>query len=281
MSGELDGKLCVVTGGTSGIGRATAILLGRAGASLVLVGRSAAHGREAAAAVTDAGASAVDVLLGDLSERDEVRRIADQILCRHRRVHALVNNAGGLFLWRQLIADGVEMTWALNHLSYFLLTALLRDRLLESAPARVVNVASEAHASGVIKLDDPGRLRGARAYQQSKLANVLFTRALAKRLHGTGVTVNAVHPGRVDSGFGSNNGWIWRLVRPIVHRNTITPEEGAIAVARLVADPRLDQVSGRYFDSAYEAAPAPQAMDDTLAERLWTLSEQSTRPSET
>jgi len=277
MSGELAGKLCVVTGGTSGIGRATAILLARAGASLVLVGRSAAHGREAVAAAKGAGAPTVDVLLGDLSERDEVRRIADQILTRHPRVHALVNNAGALFLRRKLSADGVEMTWALNHLSYFLLTELLHDRLLESAPARVVNVASEAHASGFIKLDDPGRLTGASAYQQSKLANVLFTRALAKRLQGTGVTANAVHPGRVDSGFGYNNGWIWRLIRPIVHRNTITPAEAANAVARLVTDPRLDAVSGRYFDTGYEAAPAPQAMDDALAERLWRLSEQSTR----
>jgi NAD(P)-dependent dehydrogenase (short-subunit alcohol dehydrogenase family) len=187
-------------------------------------------------------------------------------------VHALVNNAGGLFLWPAASADGIEMTWALNHLSYFLLTNLLLATLQQSAPARIVNVASEAHARGRIDFDNPGRVRGAAAYYQSKLANVLFTRELNRRLLDTGVTANAVHPGRVASGFGFNNGWVWRIARPFVQRGAITPEAAAPSVARLVVDPALAQVSGRYFDFMHDAPPAPQALDGDAGERLWTTS---------
>jgi retinol dehydrogenase 12 len=265
--------VCIVTGGTSGIGREVALLLARAGVAVTIVGR---HASRAAATVADlrlAGARSADAVIGDLSSQRDVRRMAGDLLGRHARIGALVNNAGALFLRRQQSADGLEMTWALNHLSYFLLTTLLLDRLIASAPARVVNVASEAHAHGRIRFDDPCAASRAEAYAQSKLANVLFTRALARRLAGTGVTANAVHPGRVDSGFGANNGWIWTVARPFVHRHAIAPPEAAPAVAALVLAPELEGVSGRYFDRGHESAPGPQATDENVEERLWVLSE--------
>ena len=276
MSGALDGRTCVITGGTFGIGRAVALALAREGASLVLVGRTAGHADDTVAAVRRAGARSAERLLGDLSSQQEVRRIAAEIRDRYECVHALVNNAGGLFLWPADSADGIEMTWALNHLSPFLLTNLLLDTLRRSAPARIVNVASEAHARGRIDLEDPGRVRGAAAYYQSKLANLLFTRELNRRLLDTGVTANAVHPGCVASGFGFNNGWIWRIARPFVQRGAIRPEAAAPSVSRLVIDPALAQVSGRYFDFMDDAQPAPQALDEEVGHRLWTLSARMT-----
>jgi NAD(P)-dependent dehydrogenase (short-subunit alcohol dehydrogenase family) len=279
MSGALAGRLCVITGGTFGIGRAVALLLAGEGASLVLVGRDAAHADEAVAAVRHAGSPDAEALLGDLSSQEEVCRLASEIRQRHARVHSLVNNAGGLFLRRRVSVDGVGMTWALNHLAPFLLTNLLVDVLTASAPARIVNVASEAHAQGHIDFDNPGALDGPAAYYQSKLASVLFTRALARRLDGTGVTANAVHPGRVASGFGVNNGWAWQVLRPFVHRGAMTPEAAAPAVARLLIDPRLSATSGRYFDREREATPAPQALDDAASERLWAISERMTAVS--
>ena len=276
MSQALAGRVCVITGGTSGIGRAVALLLAREGASLVLIGRDRARTDDAIDAVRRAGAPDAVALLADLSSRDEVRRVAGQIRQRHPRVNALLNNAGALFLRRRVSVDGVGMTWALNHLAPFLLTNLLVDALTAGAPARIVTVASEAHAQGRIDFDDPGGVHGPAAYYQSKLANVLFTRALARRLDETRVTANAVHPGRVASGFGVNNGWTWRIARPFVHRGAMTPEAAAPAVARLLIDPGLSAISGRYFDREQEATPAPQALDDVAAERLWAISEQMT-----
>jgi NAD(P)-dependent dehydrogenase (short-subunit alcohol dehydrogenase family) len=277
MMGALDGRTCVITGGTSGIGRAVALALAAEGATLVIVGRRAAHADAAVAAARRAGARDVDAVLGDLSSQQDVRRIAAEIGRRHACVHALVNGAGGLFLRRIRSADGIEMTWALNHLSPFLLTNLLLERLERGAPARIVTIASDAHAHGRIDFDDPSRRRGAAAYAQSKLANVLFTRGLAGRLRDRGVAANAVHPGRVASGFGWNNGVIWRLARPFVHGGAMTPDAAAPDVARLVADPALAGVSGRYFAAGKVVEPAPQALDDDAVERLWTLSARMTR----
>jgi retinol dehydrogenase 12 len=272
MNGMDGAVTCVVTGGTSGIGREVALLLARRGAAVTIVGRNP---ERAAATVEDlrrAGARSAQAVLGDLSAQAEVRRIAAALLASHPRIDVLVNNAGGLFLRRRSSVDGVEMTWALNHLSCFLLTLLLKPRLVSSAPARVVTVASEAHVTARLRLDDPAAVTGAAAYGQSKLANVLFTRALARRLQGTGVTANAVHPGRVASGFGANNGLLWTVVKPFVHRRALSPEVAAPSVARLAIDASMAGISGRYFERDREVAPAPHAQDDLAAERLWTLS---------
>ena len=272
MTDIADGATCVVTGGTSGLGREVALLLARRGAAVTIVGRNPERAVATVADLRLAGARRAHAVVGDLSAQADVRRIAADLLSSHPRIHVLVNNAGGLFLRRKLSVDGIEMTWALNHLSYFLLTLLLRPRLEASAPARIVNVASEAHAAGRLRFDNPAAVTGPAAYQQSKLANVLFTHALARRLRGTGVTVNAVHPGRVESGFGTNNGWLWTVAKPFVHRRAMTPEEAAPAIARMAIGPSMAALSGRYFDRDREATPAPQALDDVAAERLWTMS---------
>jgi NAD(P)-dependent dehydrogenase (short-subunit alcohol dehydrogenase family) len=266
----------VVTGGTSGVGRAVAIELAKKGYSVVILGRDSIKARETAVELRNAGAPRADFLTGDLSSLQDVRRLADELRVRFSPIAALVNNAGALFLRRQLSRDGFEMTWALNHLAYFLLTTLLLDVIVRTSTARIVNVASEAHAKGRIDFDDPCRVTGPAAYSQSKLANVMFTRSLSGRLQGTNVTANAIHPGRVASRFGANNGWVWRVARPFVHRNAITPEDSAPAVTRLLLDPSLAKVSGRYFDRSEETEPAPQAFDDGLCEQLWVLSERMT-----
>jgi NAD(P)-dependent dehydrogenase (short-subunit alcohol dehydrogenase family) len=283
MGGRLDGKTAIVTGATNGIGRVTARELARMGARTLLVARDRARGESAAAEIREScGGRVAEVLVADLSSQSEVRRLAREVRERVPRLDLLVNNAGAIFAEREVSADGLEMTFALNHLGYFLLTLELLP-LLERAPgARIVNVASTAHERGTI---DFGDLQGERAYgmwkayQQSKLANVLFTRELARRLGGRGVTANALHPGVFASGFGRNGrGFFSRLVMlgaPFLS----SPEKGARTTLHVATSPELGGVTGRYFSDCREKIPSKAARDDQAALRLWQVSEELTAPS--
>ncbi len=277
----MDGKIVMVTGGTSGIGFVTARELAAKGATVVIVGRDDARGARAVAAIRrHTGNDWVSFQRADLSRQAEIRRLARNFVEEHPRLDVLVNNAGAIFTERQLSADGLEMTFALNHLAYFLLTNLLLDRLRAAGAARVVNVASRAHEGASIDFADLQSERsysGWRAYQRSKLANILFTYELARRLEGTGVTANALHPGFVASNFGMNNKLLFRLgLRLAFLVSAIDVEEGAQTPIHLASAPELEGVSGRYFVRKQPAESSPRSRDPETARRLWEVSEQLT-----
>lgn len=279
LEGPIKGKTCLVTGGTSGIGEITARELARMGARVLVVGRSAERCAATIGRIRDqTGSDAVESTVADLSSQAEVRRLAEEVRGRCDRLDVLVNNAGAMFLERRESVDGIEMTLALNHLSYFLLTNALLDLLRASAPARIVNVASDAHKGASIDFDDiQGRRRysGWRAYQRSKLANILFTDELARRLAGTGVTANALHPGFVRTRFFQDfTGWVGFLMKVGASLAAITPEEGARTSIHLASSPEVEGVTGQYFVKSRPARPSPQARDRAAAERLWRVSEE-------
>jgi retinol dehydrogenase-14 len=272
---QLAGRRIVVTGGTHGIGLACAVQLARAGAKVVITGRD--PGRLAhAAATVGAGGPPPETFVGDFASLASVRALAEALLRDGQPIHVLVNNAGSVFEARTTSVDGHESTWAVNHLAPFLLTNLLLERLVASAPARIVNVASGSHYRGTMDLADPGYANGGwstmAAYERSKLANVLFTRALAKRLAGRGVTVNAVHPGTVATNIWSHApGWI----RPILNlgrRFMYTVEQGAEPLTRLASAADVAERSGAYFNRLEERRGAALSQDEALAERLWVES---------
>jgi len=272
----MQGKVVLVTGATGGIGKVAATELARLGAEVTIVGRDPAR---TAAAVTEIQAKSanpnVGSLLGDLSKLSEVRRVAAEFKAGHARLHVLLNNAGALFHERLTTADGLEMTFALNHLAYFLLTAELLDLLKASAPARIVNVSSDAHLGAKIDFDDlqgEKRYTRWRAYGQSKLANILFTRELARRLAGTGVTANCLHPGVVATGFGSGKGVMASLIKlgaPLM----LSPEQGADTAIWLASSPEAEGQTGKYFSKRKERRTSKAAKDDAVAQRLWRESE--------
>lgn len=271
------GSVCVVTGASSGIGRATVLGLARRGPTLALVCRDPDRGetiRRDVASIPSAGA--VNLFLADLSSQREIRRLADELLARYPALHVLVNNAGVVNTQHTTTVDGIETVFAVNHLAYFLLTHLLLDRLCAAPRARIVNVASEAHKfASRIELDDvghQGRYKPMRVYGHSKLANLLFTAELARRLAGTRVTANACHPGAVATQLGQNNGPLARLAIALVRPFFRSPERGAATSIYLASSPAVEGLSGRYFMDCREAMPAPQARDDEAAKRLWNLS---------
>jgi NAD(P)-dependent dehydrogenase (short-subunit alcohol dehydrogenase family) len=273
---SMAGKRVVVTGATKGIGRETALALGKMGAELVLVVRDPDRGREVAREI----GGQVDVLTCDLSSTAEVKRVAAEILSKHDRVDVLVNNAGALLMKRELTKEGHEATFATNHLAYFVLTNELLPALKKAPEARVVNVASEAHRRGSIRFDDlmgEKNWSGLFAYGSSKLANILFTAELARRLEGTSVTTNALHPGVVASGFGRNNkglvGVLWGLASPFLLSN----EKGAKTTIFLATEPSIAGVSGKYFAKCKEKKPSREARDADVAKRLWAVSEELTK----
>jgi len=271
------GKVCLVTGGTSGIGLETARALANRGATVVVLGRSAERCAATARKLHEESHSTVEPLAADLSMQAEVRRAASEFQQRFQRLDVLVNNAGAAYLKREESADGVEKTWALNHLGYFLLTNLLLDHLKRNAPARVVNLASDAHRSVKgIDFDDiqaQKRYRAFRAYGMSKLANVLFTRELARRLEGTGITVNAMHPGLVATNFGAR---MPLAVRWFFRSFGLSPEKGARTAIYLATSSEVEGISGKYFHRQKVVRPAAPALDDAAARRLWELSEAMT-----
>jgi NAD(P)-dependent dehydrogenase (short-subunit alcohol dehydrogenase family) len=274
----VQGKLCVITGATSGVGLATAEALARKGARLALVARDPGRGAKAEQCIR-AVASGAEIALhyADLSCLVEVRRIADELLRAYPRIDVLVNNAGALFQRREVTTDALERTFALNHMAYFVLTEQLRERLAASAPARIVSVASRAHEGATLDLDDLNMERqysGWLAYQRSKLANILWTRELARRLAGTGVTANALHPGFVATRFGDNNGGWFKLVLGVGKRvAALRPDQGAETAVYLASAPGLESTSGGYFAKSAPATPSPAAQDDAVARRLWDASE--------
>jgi NAD(P)-dependent dehydrogenase (short-subunit alcohol dehydrogenase family) len=284
-SAGVSGKQVLITGATNGIGLAAAEALAARGARLAIVARSETRARDAVARITKAGGSGVnvDVLLADLSSQASVRRLAADVLDRYGHVDVLVNNAGAMFGTRQVTEDGIEATWAVNHLAPFLLTTLLLDRLKESAPARIVTTASDAHKGAHIPFDDlearhSYRARGFGRYGESKLANILFTAELARRLEGTGVTANCFHPGLVASGFNRNNGRLFSAVMTVLKPLSRSPEKGADTLVWLVESPEVAGESGGYFVDRRPVTPSAEARDMETAGRLWQVSEDQTRP---
>ncbi len=272
----MEGKVCLVTGATSGIGLVTARELARRGARVIGVGRSPERSAEAARQIREqTGTSAVEYLVADLSAQKELRKLADQVKAATGRLDVLVNNAGLIRLQRELTVDGLEMTFALNHLAYFLLTNLLLDTLKASAPARIVSVASAAHHHCKINFDDlqaSKKYSAWRAYQQSKLANILFTRELARRLEGTGVSANTLHPGYVRTQIFRPEGFAGWLMRRAAELFAITPEEGAKTTIYLASSPEVEGQTGLYFVKQKAAASSPESLDDATARMLWDVS---------
>lgn len=277
MGWDVDGKTIMVTGASRGIGLESSVALARLGARVVMVGRDAGRTEAARADVVErSGSDAVTTLLCDFSSQAAIRALAVEFAAGHDRLDVLLNNAGGVNRKRRLTVDGIEATFAVNHLGYFLLTNLLLDLIVASAPARIVSVASVGHRRGTLDFDDLGFERGysiMKAYSRSKLGNVLMTAELARRLEGTGVTANCVHPGSVDTAIWSGAPlWARPVIDLIVRRTFIPTEQGAAHVVRLVTDPALDGVSGRYFEENAQVAPAPAGRDADLARRLWDVS---------
>jgi len=298
----MEGKVCLITGATAGIGFVTARELARRGASVTIVGRNVERCRVACEAITREAKYHVEYIVADLSAQSDVRRCAHEFLARQRKLDVLINNVGAMFALRNESVDGIEMTFAVNHLAPFLLTNLLLDALKRAAPARIVNVASEAHEDiDRFDFNDPQAKRGYPTseisslffsllrpmshpaifqYARTKLANILFTRELAERLAGSGVTANALHPGIVASEFGSRNGIYGWFTRRFLALTGMSVEEGAKTSIYLATAPELENVSGEYFVKCRPARCSDAARDDVAAKRLWILSEELTRDRE-
>ena len=280
QNGGMGGKTALVTGGTSGIGKASAVAFAAMGANVVIVGRNPERGEAALRDIKGQSHSdSVELMLADLSVQDEVRRMADEFLRRHDRLDVLANNAGLVQSRRTETADGMETTLATNHLAPFLLTNLLLHRLKESVPSRVITVSSEAERMGNIDFDDiqsRQKYRGFPVYGMTKLANIMFTNELAERLKGTSVTANCLHPGAVGTNFGKNNAGpmalFFRLAKPFMR----TPERGADTLIWLASSADVDGVSGKYFSDRKEIEAKEIAYDPSARRRLWEISEELT-----
>ena len=278
-----DPKIALITGATSGIGEVAAIELARKGFQVGIVGRNPARCAATAAKIQQATPTArVDTFVADLARQADVHRLADEVKAKYAKLDVLLNNAGAMIAPRQESADGIEQTWALNHLAYFLLTDLLLDLLKSTPGARVVSVSSETHRMvGRINFDDVEGKKSyspLNAYSQSKLANVLFTRELARRLKESGstVTANCLHPGFVRTNFTVGSGvmhWVFRQMAKVA---AISPEQGAQTSIYLASSPEVAGTSGGYFAKSRPGKPTAAARDDAAARRLWTLSETMT-----
>lgn len=278
--GAMTGRIAVVTGGNSGIGKETVVELARLGAHVVLAARNRAKADDALAeARTRSGSDAIEVLDIDLASFESIRSFVAEFRSRHDRLHALVNNAGLIQRQRHTTENDLEMTFGVNHVGHFLLTKLLTDTLIASAPARVVVVSSEAHrtAGGLDwkDLQAENRYRPFKAYSRSKLANILFARELARRLSGTGVTANSLHPGFVGSNFGreGDTGLLGSVLMVLGRPLAISNARGARTSVHLASSPEVARISGEYFVRCKVATPSAHALDDDAAAQLWEVSE--------
>ena len=278
MAWDIRGKTVLVTGATSGIGLEASVALAHQGARVIMVGRNQAKTEAARADVASrSGSKEVSYLLADFASQASVRALADAVRSRADRLDVLVNNAGGVNKARTVTADGIETTFAVNHLGYFLLTNLLLDLVVKSAPARVVTVASVGHRRGTLDFEDLGFERGGysimRAYSRSKLANILFANELARRRAGSGVTSNSLHPGSVDTNIWSGAPlWAKPIIQVLLRPFFISAEKGGERIVQLAASPELEGVTGKYFEDGKVVDPAPLARDASLATRLWDVS---------
>lgn len=276
----MDGKVCMVTGATSGIGAATSLALAQQGATTIVVGRSQTKCEKIVSKIkANTGNSLIDYIIADLSSQKDIRQLSEQFMSKHQRLDVLINNAGAKFVSRHVTVDGYEMSFALNHLAYFILTNLMLDLLKESEEGRIINVSSGAHGgcSGINFDDLQGEKGyiGKQAYEQSKLANILFTYELCRRLEGMGVTVNALHPGGVATNFCSNNGWIsWlkHITAHILARNLVGPAEGAKTSVYLATSHEVKGVNGKYFSDQKPVPSSDASYDKEAAKRLWNVS---------
>jgi len=283
MNQSMGKKICLVTGATSGIGKATAQGLAAGGFTTVIVGRDQQKTDRVCRLIRKrTGNPDISYLIADLSSQKDVRRLAEEFKRWYDRLDILVNNAGAKILQRLTTVDGYEMTFALNHLAYFLLTQLLLDRLQAAKHARIVNISSGAHGGAVLDFDDLQNEKhyvGKEAYNQSKLANLLFTYELARRLEGSGVVANAMAPGGVITNFCRNNGWIsWakHVTAHILARNLIGPEKAAETILYMATSPEVAGVSGKYFFEKKPIESSPASYDEEAGKRLWEISERMT-----
>jgi retinol dehydrogenase-14 len=276
----MNGKICLVTGASSGIGKATALGLAKMGATVVMVCRDATKGQSALNEIKQKSNNpSIDLLLADLSSQVEVRRLATEYKSKYQQLHVLINNAGVYYTKRHVTVDGLEAMFAVNYLAHFLLTNLLLDIIKRSAPARIINVAGAYHAKGKISFDDlqgEKDFDGQRANHQSKLADVLFTYELARRLKRAGVTANCLHPGMVatdlidkDRDFPVFFKYLYKLSRPLMK----SPAKGAETSISLASSPEVEGVTGQYFVNKKIAKSSPESRDVQLAQRLWEVSE--------
>lgn len=276
-SRPMTGKTVLISGGTGGIGRAAAIGLASMGARVGITGRDRDRAESAATAIArESGSTGLDVFVADMSSQADVRGLAEEVLAAYPRLDVLLNNVGGFWSHRRVTADGLEHTFALNHLAPFLLTSLLLERLKTSAPARVVTVSSGAHATGEIDFDDlmgERKYSGSRAYDQSKLANVMFTYELARRLTGTGVTATALHPGMTSTAFSAEDparayAPLVAVMRPFMR----SPRKGAETSVYLASSPEVEGVTGRYFADRTAKESHKSSYDTATTARLWQVS---------
>jgi NAD(P)-dependent dehydrogenase (short-subunit alcohol dehydrogenase family) len=269
----MTGKTVVITGGTSGIGQVAAETLAGMGARIVLVARDKARGDATMARLRAKGPGAKhDIHYADLSRIAEMKRVGQGIAASEPRIDALINNAGAMFNRREVTEDGLELTFAINHVAYFVLTQLLRDRLLASAPARIVSTSSYAHKGAKLNFDDlqaTNGYSGFRVYGRSKLCNILFTRELARQLANTGVTANCLHPGFVATRFGDQSGGFGSKMFQLFKTFAISPDKGAETIVYLASSDAAAAVSGAYFYKCREETPSAEAQDDQAARRLW------------
>jgi NAD(P)-dependent dehydrogenase (short-subunit alcohol dehydrogenase family) len=286
MNDDMKGKVVVITGATSGIGQVTAENLAGRGARIVQIARNHERGEASMKRLREqAPGAAHSIHYADLSRVSEMKRVASEIAAAESRIDVLINNAGAMFSSRQVTEDGLELTFALNHMAYFVLTLGLLERLVASAPARIVNTSSDAHAVAALDFDDlqsaeTYRRRdllewmryggpGFKVYGRSKLCNILLTRELARRLSGTGVTANSVHPGFVATRFGDQSGGLISFSIGIAKRFALSPQKGAETLVYLASSPEVANVTGQYFTKCRAIRPSGWALDDAAARRLW------------